>query len=185
METDVGQKLESLHEQLEKIKDMKNCFQSEGYEELLDSLICKCLETIQEIRSNVCNSMQVSLPAQMVSDPSIQFFGIDWCTLFSKLEHLKRNIRIWEKTSESGLLENILCALLTIEDQISQHSVAVLSGSLEKKKLREQEMMQRRVALMAKSGENSKKTGKIAREQSSIRSISLVHFVCNKFRSKM
>ena len=182
MENDIGQKLDSLLKQLD----------SEEEEELLDSLICKSLKTIQEIRSFLCNNMAVNLSAQRIdsvfNDPSIQFFGIDWETLFSKCEQLNLNIAVFTETSDSALLEEILCALLTIEDQILQHSVAVLSGNLGKKKLREQEMMQRRVALMALSKENREKTGKRTKEEqktSSLRVISLVHCVCLKFRSKI
>jgi hypothetical protein len=161
MENDIGKILESLWKQLETIKGMKNCVETE---ELLDSLICKSLKTIQEIRSVLCNNLKVSLPSWRIcsafSDPSIQFFGIDWDTLFSKCEQLNQDIAVLKETSCSTLLQEILCTLLTIENQILQHSVAVLSGNLGKKKLREQEIMQRRVVLMAQSKEKRQNSGK-------------------------
>ena len=182
----MAQKLESLLKQLKTLKEMKNCFESEEDEELLDSLICESLKLIQEIRIALCNNMDVRISTlkinRVFSDPSIQFFGIDWDSLFSKCVDLKQNIAALVDTSDSAILEEIVFGLLTIEDQILQHSVAVMSGNLEKKKLREREMMQRRVALMATK--NTVNTSREERKSSSFHVITMIQSACKKFRSK-
>ena len=85
----MAQKLESLLKQLKTLKEMKNCFESEEDEELLDSLICESLKLIQEIRIALCNNMEVRISTlkinRVFSDPSIKFFGIDLDSLFSNV----------------------------------------------------------------------------------------------------
>ena len=79
MENDPAEKIESLLKQLETLKEMKNYFKSEEDEELLDSLICKSLKLIQEIRSALCNNMEARISDlkinRVFSDPSIKFLG--------------------------------------------------------------------------------------------------------------
>ena len=167
MEHEVGKIFESLMNHLESLKELKSCFNSED-EDQLENLISQCLKFIQDIRGVLCKSMERRLSTMKIGrvfkDPSVQFFGIDWDFLFPKCAELKDNLTAVMTNSDVVLVDEILLSLLSLEDQVLQHSVALMSGNLGKKKQREQEMMQRRVALMATSKEQNKpivsKTGK-------------------------
>ena len=188
MELDLEQKYDSLIKQLEAIKELKNCFNSDD-EELLDSFISEVLRLSQEIRCIMCKSLDVRLSTlkigRVFSDPSVQFFGIDWDFLFSKCAELKDNIAGMPGNLDLCLLDEIVVGLVVIEEQVMQHSMALMSGNLGKKKQREREMMQRRVALMALSKtQNKTRRNKEEKRPKISPVISLLQSLCLRFKYK-
>ena len=117
----------------------------------LDSLICDTLKAIQEIQSFVGKSSEPRIICNSPTDPSIQFFGIDWHWLFNLCNQLREALKSHLTSPDPLLLQKIFCWLAAIEDQIVQHSLALEKGNLGSKKRRETEILQRRVALMARS----------------------------------
>ena len=87
-------------------------------------------------------------------------------------------------TFGSGLGSS-LTGVMVIEEQVMQHSMALMSGNLGKKKQREREMMQRRVALMALSKtQNKTMRNKEEKRPKFSPVISLVQRLCLRFKYK-
>ena len=88
---------------------------------------------------------------ELDTDPSVQFFGLEWDSVFAKCFSLGLNIRIFKQRLEGGMVDSIslasiLSELKMVENQMEQHSIALLSGRLSSEQLSQQLQQQLRVS---------------------------------------
>jgi len=102
-----------------------------------------CAE-LEDIRDILVDSVREKLsPRQLAvleegesnSDPSVQFFGIEWEGVFARCFNLGLNMRIFKQHLSAEVVDNIgLSAILTelsgVEAELGDHLVALLSGRL-------------------------------------------------------
>ena len=89
------------------------------------------------------------------SDPSIQFFGLEWNWFLSKWKKLGKKMYVYQKNVETNFV-NISRVLSIIElinstsADLTLHSWAVLTDQLSEEKLREQIFVQRKMSYLGK-----------------------------------
>jgi len=124
--------------------------------------VMQIVAELEDIRDILLDSVRDNLTPRQLSvlvyeeggpetDPSEQFFGVEWDSVFAKCFSLGLNIRIFKQRLEAGMVDtinlaSILAELRTVENQIEQHSIALLSGRLSAEKLSDQFQQQVRVS---------------------------------------
>jgi len=103
-----------------------------------------CAE-LGDIRDILVESVREKLSARQLavleeggetnSDPSVQFFGIEWEGVFARCFNLGLNVRIFKQRLAAEVVDNIgLSAILTelsgVESELGDHLVALMSGRL-------------------------------------------------------
>jgi hypothetical protein len=112
------------------------------------------------VRSRLSPRQLSVLEEEVVEDPSVQFFGVEWDTVFGRCFNLGLNIRIFKARLENDVVDSlglagILADLRRVEQEVEQHSVAILSGRLSADQLGRQLEQQLRVS----------RVGELARSQ--------------------
>jgi len=123
--------------------------------------VMQIIAELEDIRDILVDSVKDSLSPRQLSvldceeessetDPSVQFFGVEWDAVFAKCFSLGLNIRIFKQRLECGMVDSInlasiLADLSMVEKQMEQHSIALLSGRLSSEQLQQQHQQQVRV----------------------------------------
>jgi len=123
--------------------------------------VMQIIAELEDIRDILVDSVKDSLSPRQLSvldceeessetDPSVQFFGVEWDAVFAKCFSLGFNIRIFKQRLECGMVDSInlasiLADLSMVEKQMEQHSIALLSGRLSSEQLQQQHQQQVRV----------------------------------------
>ena len=145
------------------MQEVRNIGSSMKKEEILlgKRRVMQIIAELEDIRDILVDSVKDSLSPRQLSvldyeeedseaDPSVQFFGVEWDSVFAKCFSLGLNIRIFKQRLECGLVDSInLASILTdlsmVEKQMEQHSIALLSGRLSSEQLAQQLQQQVRV----------------------------------------
>jgi hypothetical protein len=134
-------------------------------------------DTLMDIVKDKLSPRQMSVldidQEELETDPSVQFFGIEWDSVFAKCFSLGLNIRIFKQRLEGGMVDSIsLASILTelskVEMQMEQHSIALLSGKLSSEQLSQQLQQQLRmsqVGKLARSNNTLEKEGEERRRR--------------------
>merc|ERR1712002_625605 len=127
---------------------------------LVKRRVMQIIAELEDIRDILLESVKDSLSPRQLSvldkeeeeltDPSVQFFGVEWDSVFAKCFSLGLNIRIFKQRLEGGMVDSInlasiLADLSMVEKQMEQHSIALLSGRLSSEQLAQQLQQQVRV----------------------------------------
>ena len=129
---------------------------------LVKRRVMQIIAELEDIRDILMDSVRDKLSPRQLSvldidqeevdtDPSVQFFGVEWDSVFAKCFSLGLNIRIFKQRLEGGMVDSIgLASILTelkmVERQVEQHSLALLSGRLSSEQLSQQLQQQLRVS---------------------------------------
>merc|ERR1719431_1110948 len=120
---------------------------------LVKRRVMQIIAELEDIRDILLDSVRGSLSPRQLSvldneedletDPSVQFFGVEWDSVFAKCFGLGLNIRIFKQRLEGGMVDSInLASILTdlkmVEKQMEQHSIALISGRLSSDQLAQQ-----------------------------------------------
>ena len=151
---------------------------------LVKRRLVQIVAELQDIRDTLMDSVKDKLSPRQMSvldidqeeletDPSVQFFGIEWDSVFAKCFSLGLNIRIFKQRLEGGMVDSIsLASILTelskVEMQMEQHSIALLSGKLSSEQLSQQLQQQLRmsqVGQLARSNNTLEKEGEEGRRR--------------------
>ena len=151
---------------------------------LVKRRLVQIVAELQDIRDTLMDSVKDKLSPRQMSvldidqeeletDPSVQFFGIEWDSVFAKCFSLGLNIRIFKQRLEGGMVDSIsLASILTelskVEKQMEQHSIALLSGKLSSEQLLQQLQQQLRmsqVGQLARSNNTLEKEGEEGRRR--------------------
>ena len=150
---------------------------------LVKRRVVQIVAELQDIRDTLVDSVKDKLSPRQMSvldidqeevetDPSVQFFGIEWDSVFAKCFSLGLNIRIFKQRLEGGMVDSIglasiLSELSKVEKQVEQHSIAMLSGRLSSEQLSQQLQQQLRVSQV---GQLAKSNNMLEREGEEVRS---------------
>ena len=129
---------------------------------LVKRRVMQIIAELEDIRDILMDSVKDKLSPRQLSvldinqdeletDPSVQFFGVEWDSVFAKCFSLGLNIRIFKQRLEGGMVDSISLAsilreLRMVENQMEKHSIALLSGRLSSEQLSEQLQQQLRVS---------------------------------------
>merc|ERR1711970_220089 len=132
---------------------------------LVKRRVVQIIAVLQDMRDILVESVRDKLSPRQVSvidteqeevetDPSIQFFGVEWDSVFAKCFSIRLNIRIFKQRLEGGMVDtislaSILVEVRKVEREMEQHSVAVLSGRLSTEQISQQLHQQLRVSQAA------------------------------------
>merc|ERR1712098_74938 len=140
---------------------------------LVKRRVMQIIAELEDIRDILLDSVKDSLSPRQLSvldkeeeeltDPSVQFFGVEWDSVFAKCFSLGLNIRIFKQRLEGGMVDSInLATILTdlkmVVTQMEQHSIALLSGRLSSEQLSQQLQRQLRIS----------KVGQLARSNNNL-----------------
>merc|ERR1711970_53228 len=115
-------------------------------------------DTLVESVRDKLSPMQVSVidteHEEVETDPSVQFFGVEWDSVLAKCFSIGLNIRIFKQRLEGGMVDTISLASILVqarkvEREMEQHSVAILSGRLSTEQMSQQLHQQLRVSQAA------------------------------------
>merc|ERR1719431_30939 len=140
---------------------------------LMKRRVLQIIAELEDIRDILLDSVKGSLSPRQLSvldneeedletDPSVQFFGVEWDSVFAKCFGLGLNIRIFKQRLEGGMVDSInLASILTdlkmVEKQMEQHSIALISGRLSSEQLAQQlqhQLLVSQVGQVARSNNN-------------------------------
>merc|ERR1712002_1023698 len=131
---------------------------------LVKRRVMQIIAELEDIRDILLDSVKDSLSPRQLSvldkgeeeltDPSVQFFGVEWDSVFAKCFSIGLNIRIFKQRLEGGMVDtislaSILVEVRKVEREMEQHSVAVLSGRLSTEQMSQQLHQQLRVSQVA------------------------------------
>merc|ERR1711936_817556 len=134
---------------------------------LVKRRVVQIIAELQDMRDILVESVRYKLSPRQVSvidteqeeeevetDPSVQFFGVEWDRVFAKCFSIGLNIRIFKQRLEGGMVDtislaSILVEVRKVEREMEQHSVAVLSGRLSNEQMSQQLHQQLRVSQAA------------------------------------
>merc|ERR1712215_421298 len=135
---------------------------------LVKRRVVQIIAEIQDMRDMLMESVKDRLSPRQVSvinteeeevetDPSFQFFGVEWDSVFAKCFSIGLNIRIFKQRLEGGMVDtiglaSILVEVRKVEWEMEQHSVAVLSGRLLTEQISQQLNQQLRVSQAGQVG---------------------------------
>jgi len=136
-------KLDTFRLILGLIKDSSDCDN-----EMLDQLSAEISTITREITLQYKDCAH-DINVKVLDDPSIQYFGIDWRQTFWLVEGFQDLLQ--KPDPPKSELESLIVTFNRIEREVSNHIIAVRSGRLKLRKLREQETFQRRLAMVARS----------------------------------
>ena len=146
------------------MREVKNISASMKKEDILlvKRRVMQIIAELEDIRDILMDSVRDKLSPRQLSildidqeevdtDPSVQFFGVEWDSVFAKCFSLGLNIRIFKQRLEGGMVDSIglasiLKELKMVERQVEQHSLALLSGRLSSEQLSQQLQQQLRVS---------------------------------------
>jgi len=145
---------------------------------LVKRRVMQIIAELEDIRDILLDSVKGSLSPRQLSvldneeedletDPSVQFFGVEWDSVFAKCFGLGLNIRIFKQRLEGGMVDSInLASILTdlkmVEKQMEQHSIALISGRLSSDQLAQQlqhQLLVCQAGQVARSNNNIEKEG--------------------------
>merc|ERR1712098_611683 len=144
---------------------------------LVKRRVMQIIAELEDIRDILLDSVKDSLSPRQLSvldkeeeeltDPSVQFFGVEWDSVFAKCFSLGLNIRIFKQRLEGGMVDSInLATILTdlkmVVTQMEQHSIALLSGRLSSEQLSQQLQRQLRIS---KVGQLARSNNNLVREE--------------------
>ena len=114
-------------------------------------------------------------PVTVHKDPSVKYFGMDWNALSDKIVQLRSLIKQYHHDQQDSVVKEVLETLQDISGDLTHHLVAVRylhilkyfnkiltmhrSGRLKSKTLKDQEALQRRVAIAARTGHDDRNSG--------------------------
>ena len=144
---DEGQKLEERLGRttrfMQEVKKIGVTLKKEDIE-LVKRRMMQILAELQDIKDILLDSVKDKLSPRQLSvldinqeeletDPSLEYFGAVWDSVFAKCFSLGLNIRIFKQRLEGGMvdtisLSSILTELKMVEKQMQQHSIALLSA---------------------------------------------------------
>merc|ERR1712013_347117 len=159
---DIKEVEEKLGRTTRYMQEVRNIGSSMKKEEILlgKRRVMHIIAELEDIRDILVDCVKDSLSPRQLSvlyeeedsetDPSVQFFGVEWDSVFAKCFSLGLNIRIFKQRLECGMVDSInLASILTdlsmVEKQMEQHSIALLSGRLSSEQLAQQLQQQVRV----------------------------------------
>ena len=136
--------------------------EKENVREIVDDLV----QNMHEIKDIVMKTARHLLTTKEInkledqdenssSDPSIQFFGLEWSLFLPRWSHVGESLLLYWTNLESGIVDisgvRGLHQLInyTVED-ISLHCLAVITDQLSEDKLREQMLMQQKMTSLGK-----------------------------------
>merc|ERR1712215_108063 len=135
---------------------------------LVKRRVVQIIAVLQDMRDILVESVRDKLSPRQVSvidteheavetDPSVQFFGVEWDSVFARCFSIGLNIRIFKQRFDGGMVDtislaSILVEVRKVEREMEQHSVAVLSGRLSTEQLSQQMHQQLRVSQAAQVG---------------------------------
>merc|ERR1719431_1833723 len=145
---------------------------------LMKRRVMQIIAELEDIRDVLLDSVKGSLSPRQLSvldneeedletDPRVQFFGVEWDSVFAKCFGLGLNIRIFKQRLEGGMVDSInLASILTdlkmVEKQMEQHSIALISGRLSSEQLAQQlqhQLLVSQVGQVARSNNNIEEEG--------------------------
>merc|ERR1712013_946588 len=153
---DIKEVEEKLGRTTRYMQEVRNIGSSMKKEEILlgKRRVMHIIAELEDIRDILVDCVKDSLSPRQLSvldyeeedsetDPSVQFFGVEWDSVFAKCFSLGLNIRIFKQRLECGIVDSInLASILTdlsmVEKQMEQHSIALLSGRLSSEQLAQQ-----------------------------------------------
>ena len=158
---EVGEKLGRTTRYMQEVKKISASMKKEDLL-LVKRRVIQIIAELEDIRDILMDSVKDKLSPRQLSvldidqdqldkDPSVQFFGVEWDSVFAKCFSLGLNIRIFKQRLEGGLVDSIslasiLSELKMVENQMEQHSIALLSGRLSSEQLSQQLQQQLRVS---------------------------------------
>merc|ERR1711915_288829 len=115
---------------------------------------------LEDIREALLDSVRNQLSPRQLSvldiddqtvDPSTEYFGLEWDSLFGRCFSLGLDMRIFKQRLEAGVVDTIglasmLKVLATVSGQVEQHQKALFSGILSSNRLEVQLQQQLRVS---------------------------------------
>merc|ERR1711915_416589 len=117
---------------------------------------------LEDIREALLDSVRNQLSPRQLSvldiddqtvdtDPSTEYFGLEWDSLFGRCFSLGLDMRIFKQRLEAGVVDTIglasmLKVLATVSGQVEQHQKALFSGNLSSNRLEVQLQQQLRVS---------------------------------------
>merc|ERR1712098_491426 len=146
---------------------------------LVKRRVMQIIAELEDIRDILLDSVKDSLSPRQLSvldkeeeeltDPSVQFFGVEWDSVFAKCFSLGLNIRIFKQRLEGGMVDSInLATILTdlkmVVTQMEQHSIALLSGRLSSEQLSQQLQRQLRISKVGQLARSNNNLGKEERK---------------------
>merc|ERR1712168_1229392 len=162
------------------MQEVRNIGSSMKKEEILlgKRRVMQIIAELEDIRDILVDCVKDSLSPRHLAvldyeeedsetDPSVQFFGVEWDSVFAKCFSLGLNIRIFKQRLEGGMVDSInLATILTdlkmVEKQMEQHSIALISGRLSSEQLAQQlqhQLLVSQVGQVARSNNNIEEEG--------------------------
>jgi len=143
VEEKLGRTTRWLHEVKQLEQDADQMLREESVSLLRRRLGQSCAE-LQDIRDILVESVRTKLsPRQLevleteaeTADPSVQFFGVEWESVFARCFSLGLNIRIFKQRLVADVVDSlglasILLELRKVEGELGDHLVALLAGRL-------------------------------------------------------
>ena len=158
---EVEEKLGRTTRYMQEVKKIGESMKKEDFL-LVKRRVMQIIAELEDIRDILMDSVKDNLSPRQLSvleidqeeldkDPSVQFFGVEWDSVFAKCFSLGLNIRIFKQRLEGGMVDSIslasiLSELKMMENQMEQHSIALLSGRLSSEQLSQQLQQQLRVS---------------------------------------
>merc|ERR1712013_927520 len=156
---DIKEVEEKLGRTTRYMQEVRNIGSSMKKEEILlgKRRVMHIIAELEDIRDILVDCVKDSLSPRQLSvldyeeedsetDPSVQFFGVEWDSVFAKCFSLGLNIRIFKQRLECGIVDSInLASILTDLSMMEQQSIALLSGRLSSEQLAQQLQQQVKV----------------------------------------
>jgi len=158
---EVEEKLGRTTRYMQEIKKIGTSMKNEDLL-LVKRRVMQIIAELEDIRDFLVDSVKDKLSPRQLSvldddqeeldkDPSVQFFGVEWDSVFAKCFSLGLNIRIFKQRLEGDMVDSIslasiLSELKMVQNQMEQHSIALLSGRLSSEQLSQQLQQQLRVS---------------------------------------
>ena len=143
----VEDKLGQVTKMMRQVRDLGTSHKTEDIS-VAQRRMLQILAEIEDIRDDLINLVSRKISHKQleflkdtnqgdidVSDPSVQFFGVEWNTIFAKCFNLGLNIRIFKQRMTADCVDItglacILSDLTWVTRQMELHSVALRSGVL-------------------------------------------------------
>merc|ERR1712034_285751 len=102
--------------------------------QLVKRRVRQIIAELEDIRDMMLDSVKDSLSPRQLSvldkeeewlgaDPSVQFFGVEWDSLFAKCFSLGLNIRIFKQRLKAGMVDSINLASILTELKIVERQM--------------------------------------------------------------
>merc|ERR1711953_375720 len=175
-EESVEEKLGRVTRYMEHIRDIGTTSKKEELS-LIKRRIEQIVSALEDIKEDLVNLVRDQLsPRQLTvllesnaedevdpvdTDPSIQFFGVEWNAVFARCFSLGLNIRIFRQRQRDGFVDVtglacLLSDLFWVRRQMELHSVAFTSGAMSASNIARQLQLQQAVT---QAGEEKRRTG--------------------------